>query len=365
MKNIHTDRSSSMVMVTGLAAVLLSLSGCFTHRLPAQAPPTAEPAIAASAGSDANARVAELWRSRTRDGVPVDVCLGPGDALEVTVFHWEEMTAVPVRVSAAGTVNLPVVGTLQAAGRSPQQLEADIADKLRAGIMKDPSVRVTVADAASQQVAVTGAVARPGLVSLTRDNRTVSDLIAEAGGLSEDAGGKILFYPASGDGCSSGGPRSVASLAPPADVVPIEIDTNLAQEGASARENPLLLPVIGGDAIVVNRGRYFVDGWVQTPGAYDVSPGSTAFGALSAAGGALYPADLSGVVVWRGERDGSKKRIDVDMERVAAGEQKDVTLQAGDVVSVPASAARMVPYSGYWFVTNVVRVGAGVSVTGF
>ena len=37
-------------------------------------------------------------------------------------------------------------------------------------------------------------------------------------------------------------------------------------------------------AIVVNRGRYFVDGWVQTPGAYEISPGTTAFGALSAAG---------------------------------------------------------------------------------
>ncbi|MEW6268549.1 MAG: polysaccharide biosynthesis/export family protein, partial [Thermodesulfobacteriota bacterium] len=301
---------------------------------------------------------------RARDGVPLDVCLGPGDQLEVTVFHWQEMTNLPVRVSGAGTVSLPVIGELQAAGRSPHELEQDIAAKLRNGIMKDPSVRVAVTNAASQQVAVTGAVARPGLISLTTDNRTVSDLIAEAGGLAEDAGGKILFYPAAGDGCSRGGERSVASLSPPADVVPIEIDVN-TQEGAAGKDNALTLPVIGGDAIVVNRGRYFVDGWVQTPGAYDISPGSTAFGALSAAGGALYPADLSSVVVWRGERDGSKKRIDVDIEKISTGEQKDVTLQSGDVVSVPASAARMVPYSGYWFVTNVVRVGAGVSVTGF
>lgn len=362
---MDVKRTGNLVVLTACGTALLATSGCFTHRMPPQTPAAANPAVETSSGDEARSRVAKLWKERTRDGVPVDVCLGPGDALEVTVFHWEEMTAVPVRISAAGTINLPVIGTMQAAGKPPQELEADIANKLRAGIMRDPSVRVTVVDAASQQVAVTGAVARPGLVSLTRDSRTVSDLIAEAGGLSEDAGGKILFYPASGDGCSRSEQRSVASLSPPPDVVPIEIDTNVAQEGRSVMENPLLLPVIGGDAIVVNRGRYFVDGWVQTPGAYDVSPGSTAFGALSAAGGALYPADLSSVVVWRGERDGSKRRIDVDLERIAAGEAKDVTLQAGDVVSVPASAVRMVPYSGYWFVTNVVRVGAGVSVTGF
>jgi hypothetical protein len=32
---------------------------------------------------------------------------------------------------------------------------------------------------------------------------------------------------------------------------------------------------------------------------------------------------------------------------------------------VPASTAKMVPYSGYWFLTNVVRVGAGVSLSAF
>lgn len=370
--NLHPIR---LATIAALAAV--ASTGCFTRGLPGKtslaSPAAPDPgsttvaaqgaAAPAPGAAQDDARLAALWQERTHGGEPLDVCLGPGDGIEVTVFHWPEMAGVPVRVSAAGTVTLPVVGTLDAAGRSPQQLEQDIAAKLRDGIMRDPSVRVTVTDAASQQVAVTGAVARPGLISLTRDKRTVSDLIAEAGGLAQDAGGRVLFYPAAGTGCSAG-PRAVASLAPPAGVTPIEIDTNVGDRQGGSND-PLLLPVIGGDAIVVNRGRYFVDGWVQTPGAYEISPGATAFGALSAAGGALYPADLANVVVWRGERDGTKKRIDVDLEKIAAGGQNDVTLQSGDVVSVPASAALMVPYSGYWFLTNVVRVGAGVSMTGF
>lgn len=365
--NIRIASTIAFWCVVGLLG-----AGCSARRFPEKPDgPTAAngtadlPPAVVRTDPAAEGRVNALWQMRTRDGVPVDVCLGPGDALEVTVFHWPEMSAVPVRVSAAGTVNLPIIGTLDAAGRSPQQLETEIASKLRAGIMKDPSVRVSVVDAASQQVAVTGAVARPGLISLTRDRRTVSDIIAEAGGLAQDAGGHILFYPAAGDGCAQSGKRTVASLAPPADVMPIEIDTNVQGESAATTDRALLLPVIGGDAIVINRGRYFVDGWVVTPGGYDISPGATAFGAVSAAGGALYPADLESVVVWRAERDGGKRRLDVDLDKIAKGEQRDVTLQAGDVVSVPASAALMVPYSGYWFLTNVVRVGAGVSLAGF
>ena len=126
----------------------------------------------------------------------------------------------------------------------------------------------------------------------------------------------------------------------------------------------LSLPVVGGDAIV-NTGRYFVDGWVDKPGGYDLSPGTTAMGALTSAGGAMYPADLHGIIVWRTQPGGTKQRIDLDVGAVQKGEAKDLTLQAGDVVSVPVSAVKMVPYGTYWILTNVVRVGAGLSFAAF
>jgi hypothetical protein len=104
---------------------------------------------------------------------------------------------------------------------------------------------------------------------------------------------------------------------------------------------------------------------VTTPGGYDLTPGTTAMGGLTAAGGAMYPADLGKIVIWRTEPGGTKKRIELDVAAVRSGAARDLTLQAGDVISVPASTAKMVPYSGYWFLTNVVRVGAGLSLTGF
>jgi hypothetical protein len=48
------------------------------------------------------------------------------------------------------------------------------------------------------------------------------------------------------------------------------------------------------------------------------------------------------------------------VKAITRGEAKDVTLQAGDIVTVPASAIKMVPYGAYWVITNVVRVGASL-----
>lgn len=348
-----------------LVALLLAISlvgvGCAARR------PDRLMDRAASASTDAKdhagARVQALWAARTRDGAPVDFCIGPGDLLEITVFHFPEMTGLRTRVSSSGFITLPLLGDIQAAGLTARALQDRTAARLREGIMRNPNVTVFVAEYTSQQVSVTGAVARPGLIPLTREHRTVSHLIAEAGGLTEQAGGKILFYPARGSGCASGAdPVRIASARPPADIAPIEVDTNAEYEPPS--ENPLVLPVVGGDAIVVNRGRYFVDGWVNTPGAYDISPGVTALGALSAAGGALFPADLTRVAILRSVRSGSKKEITVNLKAITGGDEKDITLQSGDVVKVPPSPIRMIPYSGYWFMTNVVRVGAGLSLTG-
>jgi polysaccharide export outer membrane protein len=274
------------------------------------------------------------------------------------------MTGLKSRVSAAGTASLSLIGDVQAAGLSEIELQNRIAARLRQDLVKNPTVSVFVTERTSQQVSVTGAVGRPGLLPLTRDRRSVADMISEAGGLSEGAGGQVLFYPARGSGgCGEVSQVRVASLAPPEDVEPIEIDLN--QEYQPAQENPLALPAVGGDAIVVNRGQIFVDGWVNVPGAIAITPSVTALGALTAAGGAMYPADLSAVVLVRNRRGSTTKdRIAIDMNAVQKGTEKDVSLQAGDIIQVPPSPIRMIPYGLYWLITNVVRVGAGVSLTG-
>jgi len=362
---VHFRSAARFAAVVPLCATLASL-GCAVRQMPGNyVVGNLEGTAANSSGPEgvsARARVHALWAERVPDGAGSELCIGAGDLLEITVFHWPEMSGLKARVSGAGMVSLPLLGDIAAAGLTERELQDRIAARLREGLVKNPNVNVFVTERTSQQVSITGAVSRPGLVPLTRDRRTLADVISEAGGLSQEAGGKILFYPARGSGrCAQESPVRVASLATPVDITPLEIDLNDQYE--PPHENPLALPAIGGDAITVNRGQFLVDGWVASPGAIGISPGMTALSALTAAGGALYPAALSRVVLVRAERGGTKQRIAIDLNAVQKGEQKDVTLQAGDIIQVPPSPIRMLPYGVFWIITNVVRVGAGVSLT--
>jgi polysaccharide export outer membrane protein len=343
-----------------MAAIALAavVAGCAPSRGPAPVAP--DPV----AGDRDPARVAELFQARAGLGEG-DYCLGPGDVLRIDVFGWDAMRDLRVRVSSSGSVPLPMLGDVPAAGRTETQLQAEIERRLRNGYMHDPHVTVYVQRFQSQQVSVTGAVARPGLYGLTRENRTIYDVLAQAGGQNEQGGGRVLFSPTTGGtGCNGNGKapaardgqRSASALSP----IEIEIDA----PPPPGVPNPLMLPVVGGDTIVVTRGRFMVDGWVARPGLYSFTPGMTAYGATSVAGGALFPADLSNVRIVRARRDGAKEVVHVDLGAIERGAEHDVTLREGDVVRLDASTLKMIPYSVYWMFTSLFRVGAGISVAG-
>lgn len=94
-----------------------------------------------------------------------DYRIGAQDQLEVNVFGIEELKRT-VQVDSGGKVLLPLVGQIQAGGRTPGELSGDIATALKAKYMKDPQVIVTVKEAQSQRVTVDGAVLQPGVYPL-------------------------------------------------------------------------------------------------------------------------------------------------------------------------------------------------------
>jgi polysaccharide export outer membrane protein len=83
------------------------------------------------------------------------------------------------------------VGEVQAAGRTPLQLEKEIADKLKEFIT-DPEVTVMVQQINSQKFNILGQVARPGSFPLTLTT-TVLDAIAQAGGFRDFAKQKGIY----------------------------------------------------------------------------------------------------------------------------------------------------------------------------
>src|SRR5579863_7621804 len=63
--------------------------------------------------------------------------LGPGDKLSLTVFAAKDLSSDTLQVSAEGTIALPLVGNVQAAGLTMAQLGQAIRDKLRGGYLRD------------------------------------------------------------------------------------------------------------------------------------------------------------------------------------------------------------------------------------
>jgi polysaccharide export outer membrane protein len=92
--------------------------------------------------------------------------IGAQDLLDISVFQVPDLNR-SVRVNSNGVVSLPLIGQMQAGGRTVQELEADIAEKLEKGYLQSPQVTVFVKEFTSQRVTVEGAVKKPGIYPLT------------------------------------------------------------------------------------------------------------------------------------------------------------------------------------------------------
>ncbi len=116
--------------------------------------------------------------------------IGNDDRLAINVWKEPDLTrAIPVR--SDGKISLPLVGDLQAAGRTPMQLEQDIAAKLK-NYITEPEVTVIVEQINSQKFNILGQVAKPGSYSLAVAT-TVLDAIAAAGGFRDFAKQKGIY----------------------------------------------------------------------------------------------------------------------------------------------------------------------------
>jgi polysaccharide export outer membrane protein len=94
-------------------------------------------------------------------------------------------------VRSDGKISLPLVGEVQAAGRTPLQLEEEISNKLL-NYIKDPQVTVMVQQINSERYNILGQVAKPGSYALALTT-SVLDAIANAGGFRDFAKKKGIY----------------------------------------------------------------------------------------------------------------------------------------------------------------------------
>lgn len=140
-------------------------------------------------GSTGMTQVVEMMPAPvTASGVPSGqpYLIGPYDKLQIGVFGIEGMEPRDVVADSAGRVSFPLAGSIDAAGRSPDEVAAIISERLRANYVRDPNVTVNVTEAISQVVTVDGQVKQPGVYPVT-GNMTLIRSIALAKGLDEFA----------------------------------------------------------------------------------------------------------------------------------------------------------------------------------
>ena len=120
---------------------------------------------------------------RTRPSYDTSYHLDAGDKLRVVVYGQEGLTNT-YAIDAGGSITMPLIGSVPARGRTPAGLAAEIAAKLRAGFIRDPSVAVEIE--AYRPFFILGEVAAPGQYPYV-PNMTVESAVAIAGGYSPRA----------------------------------------------------------------------------------------------------------------------------------------------------------------------------------
>ena len=351
-----------------VGAAALGMTACATASPSAPAAGN-DPAVAASApggavadptGGDDQARLTRLWKGREQGGVD-EFPLGPGDMITLSCPDDDEFNN-QYRIGGDGTISLPLVGSVKAAGLTQDQLKQSLQARL-GQYLRSPQMTLLVQSFHSREVGVFGAVAKPGVYDLTSSKDTIQDMISLAGGMTTDASPRIEFKPAMP--ASPGGVRDV-SFGAGADpgVAPLTVN-DIRNAIVVDTDDPigrefLAMPARPGDVInVAADGQVLVDGWVNKPGSYSITHEMNVLGAVAAAGGAMYPAKTTAVKLVRKGRagDGAERIVMVDLEQVSSGAGTDPAVEDGDVIEVPASDVKMVPYSFYEGLTNLIRGG--------
>jgi polysaccharide export outer membrane protein len=197
---------------------------------------------------------------------PALEALGMGDLVRVTVFRNPDLTT-EARVTERGTILFPMVGEVHVAGMTPAQAGTLIARKLRDGrFVVNPEVTVSLAQVNSRQVAVLGAVNKPGRYPLDSQNFRLTDFLAAAGGIAAPGSDHVTLV-SSRDG----------------QTTKRDVDLNAIFRDGDLSQNAELRP---GDTIYVEKApMVYIYGEVQKAGAYRLEPHMTVMQALALGGG--------------------------------------------------------------------------------
>ena len=237
--------------------------------------------------------------------------IGPEDVIEVQVWDNKDLNHGGF-VRPDGKITFPLLGEIQAAGKTVKQLESELTEQY-AKTVKQPVVSVFVRGINSRPVYFIGGFGRPGPMQLTRD-LTLLQAISIVGGVVPGGDAEKGFLLR--------GDKRIA------------IDFEKLLKKGDLAQNVKLEP---GDSFVVPLADLvYIQGEVRAPGVVKYASDLTLVKAITQVGGLSPLAAAGRVDILRGEGE-KKVRIRVDLDKMlrAPSENPDVPLRPDDIVFVP------------------------------
>ena len=236
--------------------------------------------------------------------------LGSGDVIRINVYQNPDLT-LETRVTEAGIVSYPLLGTVRLGSLSVTAAEKLIADGLRNGnFVKNPQVTLVVLQVRGNQASVLGLVNRPGRYPLEVADMRLTDLLAMAGGTAINGADLVVVT-----GTRNGQPFRTE----------VDLPTVFA---AGGKDKDIF--ILNGDAVWVERQPIvYIYGEVQRPGPMRLERSMTLMQSLATGGGLTLRGTEKGIRVHRKGADGKVQVITTPL--------MDEAMRDGDVVFVRES----------------------------
>ena len=354
---------------------------------------------------DANERIKTLTMGKSN--ATHDYLIGSGDLLSITVFDVPELTR-DVRVSQSGTISIPLVPVrLSVAGLTEVQAEEKIAEVLEAnGLVTHPEVGVMVKEHKSKPITIVGAVAHPMVYEADR-TVTLLEALAEAGGVSNDAGDTVIISRvATSNFVEVTDPKPIATQTAPGAGEPPAVSTNAETAAGLKKENepfptgatmpqtafppsPLNtaatdpagprpantftinlnelletgdmqnnIALQAGDVVTVpHAGIVYVLGAVGRPGGFVLANDRaelTTMKIVALAGGVTRIAKLRHAYIVRTDAQGKRSETEIDLKKILDRESEDVQMRASDILYIPEDRVKEA-------VLRTIEIGIGLA----
>ncbi len=246
---------------------------------------------------------------------PGNYILTPQDQLRISVFGAPDMDTT-ARVDASGQINVPLLGALHVAGESVNDLQDRLARLWDRQYLQDAEVSIFLMEIHGANVVVTGAVQNPGVQQLLQP-RTLSEVVAKAGGFGSDAGGSVILSRPGKPDLTISIRDLLGGKAPPVEVA-------------------------AGDTVrVPQAAMVYVLGAVIKSGSFPISANQniSVLRALALAQGLTATASHQIGILHRSASGDHLQQV--ELNPIMQGKKPDIMLRANDIVVVPESTGKV------------------------